>query len=457
MKIVLTAAQFLSLLLIPAISLFAQNNGGGGNNGGNNQQNAGGIVIDGEGVVQTSPQRRISPARLKQLQQDFAQSHLSPELIESSTARVLSLKHLDQAVKKALDAGNSVPEALKNLAGLQRIDIVRIDPANHDILIVGPAEGFAPDGSGQIAGITTGRPPLQLDDLVVALRATMAGERDLGVSIDPTPENLAKLQSYVSSNTSVTSTANAQQRLRNMGKILGNQVISLWGVPEESHFALALVEADLRMKRIALGLDPSGVRRVTSHLTLLRPQGNSLQRWWFMPFYEPIATNADRTVFEIKGQRAQLMAQEEISNADGQRASSAFTRKTTEKFAENFTEHFEELAEKNMAFAELQNLYDHALLAAIAKQNWPFEDRATGFETLLGDERLPLDSYAVPKFVPSASVNKLAGGVLLGLVGGVTIDVDEIARKTESKLETRSDRFDPKNSDGQWWWVPEAE
>ena len=448
-------AQTLCLCLLPAMPLTAQNNGGG--NGGNNQQNTGGIIINGEGVVQTTPQRRISPAQLKKLQQQFTASYLSEELIESSPARVLSLKQLDQAVKEALDSGKPLPEPLKYLAGIQRIDVVRIDQANHDILIIGPAEGFGPDPSGQIVGASTGRPPMKLDDLVVALRATFAGETDLGVSIDPTPENLANLQNYVRTNTGVTSTANAQQRLRNMARILGNQVISLWGVPEESHFALALVEADLRMKRIALGLDPSGVRRVTSHLTLLRPQGNSLQRWWFMPYYEPIATNADRTMFEIKGQRAQLMAQEEISDVKGERTNSAFTRQTTEKFAENFTEHFEELAAQNVAFAELQNLYDHALLAALAKQNWPFPNRATGLDTLLNDERLPVNSFVVPKFVPSASTNKLAGGVLLGLVGGVTIDVDDIARKPEPKLQGPVDKFDAKDQSNQWWWIPKGD
>ncbi len=51
---------------------------------------------------------------------------------------------------------------------------------------------------------------------------------------------------------------------------------------------MVLVEADLRMKRIALGKDPAGVRGVPSHLSLMRLGDASMTRWWFVPLYDPI-------------------------------------------------------------------------------------------------------------------------------------------------------------------------
>ncbi len=68
---------------------------------------------------------------------------------------------------------------MQYLAGLQRIDYVFVFPEAHDIVIAGPAEGFAEDGAGRTVGLTTGRPPLRLDDLMVALRAVKRGD-DVG-------------------------------------------------------------------------------------------------------------------------------------------------------------------------------------------------------------------------------------------------------------------------------------
>ena len=48
------------------------------------------------------------------------------------------------------------------------------------------------------------------------------------------------------------------QRLDDMAQIMG--------VPEDSHFARGLVEADIRMKVLAIGLENPGVKGFKSHL-----------------------------------------------------------------------------------------------------------------------------------------------------------------------------------------------
>lgn len=441
----------LSLIIgwLAGTPLWAQLN----NNQNNQNQNFGGITIDGQGVVESSPPKRISAAALRKLQQAFADQNLSPELIQPSESRSLSLKQVDAAVKSLLDAGDEIPESLRYLAGMQRIDMLIIDRQQQDIFLVGPAEGFGPDANGRIVGLTTGRPPIQLDDLAVALRSRFAGQREIGVSIDPQNENLARMQDYIRRNSNAVSTAIARKRYQTMARILDQQVISLWGVPDDSHFALALTAADLKLKRIALGLEPSGVRGIRSHLSLLLPQGNSMQRWWFAPLYEPIGTNADRSVFEIRGQRVQVIAQEERVGPDGQRNDAAFTRQSTQRFAELFTDNYESLAQVNPTFAELQSLYDLSLIAALIDREWPFADRNTQLRVLLQDQRLPLESYPVPKFVPSTATSRMAGrGLLIGLIGGVSIDLAPVLEALDERATPNSTPFTQRPTPSDWWW-----
>ena len=58
-----------------------------------------------------------------------------------------------------------------NLAGLTRVEYVFYYPDTKDIVIAGPAEGYVRDATGRMVGTTTRRATLQLEDLIVALRA----------------------------------------------------------------------------------------------------------------------------------------------------------------------------------------------------------------------------------------------------------------------------------------------
>ena len=57
--------------------------------------------------------------------------------------RMISLKGLEQAVKKGLKDGTpGLPEEVRYLAGLQRIEYVFLYPEQNDIVIAGPGEGW---------------------------------------------------------------------------------------------------------------------------------------------------------------------------------------------------------------------------------------------------------------------------------------------------------------------------
>lgn len=447
-------AAVLVLIFSPASPAIAQIGPGNGNGNGNGQnQGFGGILIDTQGVITAVDGKRRPLSALKKAKAEFLVENLEGALAEASPARTISLNAIAREVANHLDAGTTIPEAVLYLGGLTRIDHIILDRDNRDVLLSGPAEGFVPDDQDRRIGLESGRPVLVLEDLIVALRARRQGQRVASCSIDPTPENMARLQNYLRQNSSPTTTSGATARFRQMDDLLGMQEITVEGVPDDSRFARIIVEADLRMKRIALGTEPSGVKGIRSHLSMLTPQGNTLQRWWFIPLYDPLQVNADRSVFKVSGPRAQLLAQEEVTDALGNRSDAGTTRQSVERFAQQFTQHFPELADQNPAFAELQTMFDFMLLAGLLEQEGVL-NAGCEYDSLVEDTRIQVTGYAVPKYVRSqVNHRKVNGGLLIGLIGGVTMNVDSTLARTEpATLSPRSHWQRPQSRDGQFWW-----
>ena len=82
-----------------------------------------------------------------------------------------SIRPHERSRRTASPFSTTLPSDQKSIEDLQRIDYVFVFPESKDLVIAGPAEGFAADSTGRVVGVTTGRPPLRLDDLMVALRA----------------------------------------------------------------------------------------------------------------------------------------------------------------------------------------------------------------------------------------------------------------------------------------------
>lgn len=426
----------------------------------NGDEEVGGIVIDAQGVVRPKLRSDRSAGLTRQRREAFTREHLGDDVQPFNGMRKVSLPRLERAYAALREAGQPVPAEMQYLAGLQRIDYLFVDPDGRDVVLCGPAEGFAPDDQQRMLGLTTGRPAIRLDDLVVALRAVARGRSSIGCSIDPEESRLAALQQYVRQNSTPINSAGAKRRYARMAEILGLERVSVWGVPDDSHFARVLVEADYTMKRISLGTEPSGVRGIPSYLSLITPSGNSMQRWWFAPYYEAIHAADDGTAFQITGQRVQLLGQEEKVSAGGGRSDFAFTRASTQKFAQLFTEHYPELAQNSPVFAQLQNLFDLAVVSALLqKAGVPQRIGWRGDELL---DRAEVESYRVPLQVPSAAMTRPArGGTMLGLIGGVTLDPAMVVQhlvtrgtpQAEAARQLRVRSLAPAGSDaGQWWW-----
>ena len=219
-----------------------------------------GVAIDADGLLSlktfADPTGQFVPPSFKR-----RSGRLPAKLQARSPLRKISLVRLEAAVRQAQANGQQPDDAMLYLAGLQRVQYVFYFPREHDIVIAGPAEGFASDSSGRVCGMATGRPTLRLDDLVVALRAfpsNMPPAPLVGCTIDPTPEAMSQLQAFQKTVPRVVpenSRAETGQRIADgLRTALGTAPIRVFGISPQTHCAGVMVEADYRMKLIGIGI-----------------------------------------------------------------------------------------------------------------------------------------------------------------------------------------------------------
>jgi hypothetical protein len=395
---------------------------------GNNNVN--GVLINPEGLIYPA-QQKLQPALAMKRSLAFLKSELNQDVQIESTLRKVSLTKLSNICNQLLNENKELPAEIKYLAGMTRIDYLFIDEGTKEIVIAGPAGPFAPNAEGFMCNTISKRPVLRLDDLLIAMRASSEELRLIGCSIDPVQQNLLALQRELQRTVPLPASA-IQQRYAQLTQILGRNDVVVLGIKPDNNLARVLVEADLRMKRISMGLDPSLVKGLPSHLAMLEKSGNALQRWWFTPYYEAIFASAERDAFEFSGQRAQLLSQDEISTATGERQVAATQKVSTHKWAKLFTDKYPEISEKWLVFAELQNAMDLILVSyLIDKENLP-ERFSWNREVFLNPEKIPCGNSPVPKHTaPIYNTKKSSGGMYVGLIsGGVTINPQKLLQTT---------------------------
>lgn len=438
---------------------FGQGGGGGFGQGGGGFGGVGGISIDAKGVVAPVFQKEVAFKLTQKRLEAFAKKNFADNLNASSDMRMVSLVQLEEACRKFADEKKHVSPEIQFLAGLQRIDYVFAYPESGDLVIAGPAEGFAPDALGRVVGITTGRPPLRLDDLIVALRAVPKSSM-IGCSIDPTQAGLRAFHSYIERNSTPATTTVIQRRFREMAQAMGTHDVSVFGVPADSHFAEVLVEADYRMKLMSVGLERPRVKGFISHLQALRPGQNTFQRWWFSPLYDAFQQSEDGNAFAFSGQRLQLMAEEERITAAGNRVVLPQDNAvTTQKYARQFTEKFDEIAKVTPVFAELQNITDLSVLIALLQKKQLVQKVGWQMSLFLDEEKTPLVKRNVPRQVQSVYSHRRAGRLILGLVaGGVELTPGRVVasakfERASRELTAATAQADASRATGKnWWW-----
>ncbi len=418
-----------------------------------------GVVVDAQGVLEVKTFLDPGGALTRQ-RAAAARATLDAKVANYSKLRKISLNRLEEAVR---DKQGSLTDEMRYLAGLLRVRYVFYYPETKDIVIAGPAEGWMTDLSGRVVGITTGRPVVQLQDLVVALRAfPPSGRRTplIGCSIDPTEEGLANMQRFLRSVGVHATPADTGHIVEGLRSSLGYHTVSIQGVSPKTRFAQILVEADYRMKLIGIGLEQPPVRLVSyvERATPADVRRNAMERWYFVPDYQCVRVSEDRLAMELVGDGVKLIGEGELVTTEGQRVGGK-SNKASQAFVQAFTKSYPELAERSPVYAELRNLIDMAVAAAYIQQEGLY-DKAGWRMELFGDEQsFPVEIHNAPRQVATACNAVWKGNQLMTPVGGgVNIQPTEALKDSnllsddKGTLSKARQEITPNLAKGQWWW-----
>jgi hypothetical protein len=373
---------------------------------------------------------------------------------------MISLRALEAACEAMLNEEfGELPDEVKYLAGLQRIQYVFVYPEENDIVLAGPGEGWRVDEKANVVGITTGRPVIQLDDLIVALRAVHdARIEGISCSIDPTPEGYQALSRVLDAQRKQPRLVQSMLEPR-IKQALGPQVVSITGVPATSHFARVMLAADYRMKRLAMKLQASPVRGLPSYVDIIKSSGpravnNANPRWWLACNYEPLAASEDRLAWELRGPGVKAMTEEGFVTAQGEIVPTGRTSPAAEKWAERMTESYEDLSGKDAVFGELRNLMDLCVVAALLEKEGLW-DRAGLSAPILrqpGSDLKPKVWHAPKAIPPEVSFTYARKAWIVTASGGVQVESWDVASNVEVSTEVSTVRSKARpNGDALYW------
>ncbi|MCE9546773.1 MAG: DUF1598 domain-containing protein [Planctomycetia bacterium] len=424
-----------------------------------NPTSVGGVSIDPQGVLRKQDQQQ--QAQLRQVREKFL--HDAPANMQGMTkTRRVSLRQLQEAAFAGRkDPKGQLPEEVRFLAGLQRIQYVLVYPELKDIVLVGPAEGWKVGPSGDVVGVTTGRPVLHLDDLLVALRTAARGDKSvISCSIDPTAEGVQNWHNYQQKHNSPVRPGEFESRAREMTsqaqQQIGLQQITLNGIDPTSRFAQVLVVADYQMKRLAMGFDPSPVKGMPSYLSMISGgRGKNVNpRWWLEDDYQPLSTDGDGLSWEIRGQGVKAMTEEEVTNTDGTRRATGKVDPLAQRWAASMTAHYDELSAKEPVFGQLRNCMDLAVIGALIVSEDLSGKAGLDLSQMLTSDSLTPEKFEAPRHVPTlANALRKGGGLLISASGGVSLNPWRVAAQREktAQLAPVHDKSQPP-AGAAWWW-----
>jgi hypothetical protein len=411
-------------MLLAAAPVWAQ---GGG---------AGGVFLDPDKVLRwTDKAKGKNATKMNRLR--TAKSKTA----ESADLAYVSLPSLCREAKKLLDAGEKLPPEMTNLGGITRLQYIFVYPETKDLVIAGPAEDPAGDDPHRVLGASSGRPMLRLDDLAVCLRVLGPGKSPtpFGCSIDMPENGIANLQA-ASQKIGAVSGFNNDRVAKTLANAVGLQEVRFFGVPEDTNAAFVCIEADYILKRISHARLKSPVPAVKSYLALMRTGDGAYNRWWFTPNYESVRVSEDGLAYELRSKGLKVDCSSSQSTDDAPPGPGA------KKFAEMVTQNFEGLEYGLTSFADLSNICDLAVLAAIIRRDELDRKTNDGMKWLLDPKGYKVATRATPRQVEPIANTKTIGSALAINVGGVSIDADGVARsqQKDSKLKAKNKR--PTNS-----------
>lgn len=416
----------------------------------------GGVSVDAQGAVQnTSLQDR--QGWLQQLRTAVALP--SGELAQQAQLRMISLSKLQQEIAQAIAEDRPLSEEVLYLAGLQRIEYVLVYPEQRDIVLAGPAEGWVVRQDGAVVGSSSGRPVLQLEDLLTALRTTEAARQQaISVSIDPTPEGEVRLNRLLAQVGAVPAGFNASELENAMREAFGPQQVKLTTVAADSRMAQILVAADYRMKRLAMNLEDAPPADLPSYLEMIRNGGGQAgvqPRWWMACDYDALLHSEDKLAWKLTGQGVKALSEDELVDAAGRRSGTGRANRFAARWAELFTAKFDELCGYNAAFGDLRNVMDLSIVATVISGHGLEEVAGCDFGLLRGTGgQLATPSWQTPKTIaPECSFVKGRAGWTVSASGGVEINPWQVvSQRAQVDTQVKVVHAQAAERGDSWWW-----
>lgn len=427
-----------------------------------------GVRVDPQGLLHHISKTELN-GRLAALGIKARKADLNNNVSQNSQLRLVSLTRLEKEVQQLLEEGRSPVETMKMLAGLTKVEYIFVYPKAQEVVIAGPAEAWSYNDQGLAVGIESGRPVLQLDDLVTVLRTfSDQGEEIFGCSFDPRAEGLARVKEFVAKSNArgpLRAGAGVRNWTKQLKDQLGVQDITLYGVPDTSRVARVLIEADYRMKMIGIGKMDAG-DNIPSYFDLLAKHNNNAPqklealRWWLTMKYDSVMHNTQRTAYQVVGSSVLCQSENQIVTKDGERLQTGKAEELNREFAANFTKHYQELAQQDLVYADLQNIFDLAMVAALMR-NEQLAQRA-GWEM---NAFAANGAYRPAELEPAHTVETVVNhrvyngkDVVVQVAGGVRVDTRSVVKnknnlKVSDKVGTLSTQSKaPALPVGRWWW-----
>lgn len=332
----------------------------------------------------------------------------SAETVLPEHGRALSLRVLQDRAADCQRNGHC-DEAVTHLAFLRRIDGFVIDRENRDLILIGQVD--------------PSWPKLHLQNLVIAFRdawhryAKRRGNTifltDPGVSIDPYPKVIARLQAVGKRLDQVKGTEALDLQLESWHRVCHlPQQVRVEGIPFHSRFSAIMLEVDYDLKRVAnasIAFEIDGLQSLASrHLAAAKgamvdgtPLNlSTMSRFWFYP--KELRVRADELAAIIEPDFGlKVLTEEEYLDSHGQIVGTGAAESHAKAFAESVSTFYPKIAKRRPAWRELDNLAWTIALARTIRHREALAQAGLDIGWLLDEFELPRTT--VPGTVPGCS------------------------------------------------------
>jgi hypothetical protein len=380
-----------------------------------------GVQVDANGVLRS---RTSEPdARLAELWKN------AKTLQKDGKFLYVSLPRLFAEARRSIERGKGLPSDLRYLGGLTRLQYVFVYPDSKDLVVAGPSEPVDAREAYRPLGKITGRPVLHLEDLVTALRAFGPGRNPdrLGCDIEVTPEIRERVNARIQSVGPAARLVGFRKVCDQIAEAGGFQPVKYFGLEPTTRFAFVCVEADYRLKQLGLGLLPSPVAKVESYRSLiLQPEKEF--RFSLESNYDALAASPDGLAFELRGPSLKvnggLLGHPESTVQDLSPAG--------KRFVASCNENFDALIRHLVSWADLCNLGDLSVLAALVGGDGLAEKAGWDLSWILDPKGYPVTEMNAPTSAAVLCNYTTSGSNAVFLTGGIWIKPAEWAAKRAS-------------------------